>query len=122
MRLSIIGFAIALAACSSDADKLGVGAECTANEDCRTDLNQTCLMQFAGGYCGIQGCQGDADCPEDAACVAPGDGNNYCFRICIDKVDCNANRTVDNESNCSANITFISGAQGRKACIPPSGT
>lgn len=82
---------------------------------------QVCLMEFKGGYCGIQGCQADADCPEDAACVTADGVTNYCFRICIDKAECNANRDLENESNCSSNITFLSGANGRKACIPPSG-
>ena len=103
----------------NDADALGIGAECTVNDDCNVDDDQTCLS-FKGGYCGRQGCTGDVDCPDDAACVAHTDGINYCFRLCVDKVECNENRTVDNEANCSANITFVDEPQTRKACVPPS--
>lgn len=112
-----------LAGCDDDSesDRLGVGAQCAANEDCLTDIGQVCLMQFKGGYCGIQGCTGDVDCPEDSACIAHDDGSNYCFRLCIDKPDCNRNRDVENESNCSSSVVFTDGANGRKACVPPSG-
>jgi hypothetical protein len=118
------GLAIALTvmmyACGSDADDYGVGAECTTNDQCSQDpVMQTCLM-FKGGYCGIVGCTKDADCPDLSKCVAHTDGKNYCFRTCIDKPECNANRTVDNESNCSSNVTFVEAASGIKACVPPS--
>jgi hypothetical protein len=116
---------VSLVACGDDgteADRLGVGAQCIATDECNTDIELVCLNQFKGGYCGLQGCTADADCPEASACVAPGDGNNYCFRICLDKPECNVNRDLENESNCSASITFIDGAQGRKACIPPTGS
>ena len=122
--LVVISLALgaAASACggSSEADRLGVGAQCTASDQCDDTTNQVCLTQFTGGYCGIEGCATDADCPVDSGCVAHTDGHNYCFRTCIDKVDCNANRDVDNESNCSSNVTFVDGAMGRKACVPPS--
>ena len=102
----------------SEADDLGVGAECAANDDCDADTDQVCLG-FKGGYCGIEGCLANADCPEDSACVAHDDGINYCFRICIDKAECNANRSVENESNCSANVDFVEPTNA-KACVPPS--
>ena len=107
------------AACGDDADDLGVGAQCTGNDQCDADTNQTCLS-FKGGYCGIMGCTADADCPELSACIMHTDGINYCFRTCGDKPDCNANRDVDNEANCSSSVTFVEGANGRKACVPPS--
>jgi hypothetical protein len=90
----------ALFACGSDADDLGVAAQCTSNDQCDADTMQTCLM-FKGGYCGIKGCAHDADCPEDSACIMHTDAMNYCFRTCVDKANCNANRSVENESNCS---------------------
>ena len=108
-------------ACGDDADDLGVGAQCTANDQCNQDpLAQTCLM-FKGGYCGVMGCLHDTDCPDLSACIAHTDGVNYCFRTCVDKPDCNANRDVDNEANCSSSVTFVDGTNGRKACVPPSG-
>jgi len=103
----------------SDADALGIGAECTVNEDCNVDDGQSCLG-FKGGYCGRQDCTGDIDCPEDSRCVAHDDGINYCFRTCVDKVECNENRSVDNEANCSSNITFVDAPASGKACVPPS--
>lgn len=103
-----------------EADFLGIGAECTATSACNTDDDQECLSQFAGGYCGSRDCASDLDCPADSGCVAHTDGVNYCFRTCTDKVECNANRSVENEANCSSNVTFTDGAMGRKACVPPS--
>jgi hypothetical protein len=110
----------ALAACGSDADSVGVGAQCTMTSDCNTDLKEVCLTQFKGGYCGLTGCAHDADCPTDSACVAHTDGHAYCFRTCADKLECNANRDVANEANCSSNVQFTDTANGRKACVPPS--
>jgi hypothetical protein len=110
------------AACDDDspADELGVGAQCTATDECDAETMQQCLTQFKGGYCGIQGCTADADCPADSACIAHDDMQNYCFRICVETIDCNANRDLENESNCSSNVTFVDGTMGRKACVPPS--
>ncbi len=111
-----------LGACGgSAADERGIGAQCATNDDCNIKLDQVCLLQFKGGYCGETGCTSDADCVEDSACIKHTDGVNYCFRVCVDKVECNANRDLVNESNCSANVDFVSGAMGRKACVPPSG-
>jgi hypothetical protein len=109
--------------CDDDADDLGIGAQCTADDQCNTDLMQVCLMQFKGGYCGKKDCTSEADCPDLSSCVAHTDGMNYCFRNCVDKAECNENRDAINESNCSANITFVVPADnvGLKACVPPSG-
>src|SRR5262245_43690251 len=112
-----------LCACGdgTEADRLGVGAECTSNDQCDVVTNQRCLTQFKGGYCGIQACAHDTDCPDVSACIAHTDGQNYCFRLCIDKPECNVNRSVVNESNCSSSVVFVDGTMGRKACVPPSG-
>jgi hypothetical protein len=122
MRTSFLAFAItlAMAACSDNADSLGVGAQCTQTNDCDTKLNETCLTQFKGGYCGLEGCVHDTDCPTDSACVAHTDGHNYCFRTCATKDDCNANRDPANEANCSSSVTFVDAQANRKACVPPS--
>ena len=114
-------FAVMLGACGVQADKLGVGAECTKNEDCNQDNKQSCLTNFKGGYYGSADCTGDADCPTGSTCVTHTDSKNYCFRTCNDKTECNANRTAANESNCSANITLVDGTKGTKACVPPAG-
>ena len=117
---------LALASACGDgdeADALNVGAQCADSTDCDNsdDFTQTCLPQFTGGYCGLEGCASDLDCPEAAACIAHTDGVDYCFRTCIDKPDCNANREPALEANCSSNVVFVDGTQGRKACVPPSG-
>ncbi len=111
----------------TEADAYGVGAQCNDDLDCEeenegdtdAEIELTCLTQFAGGYCGLDDCQGNEDCPDAAACVAHTDGMNYCFRRCLDKSECNANRDPDVESNCSSNIEFVEPTSG-KACVPPS--
>ena len=115
-RLALLVF---LVACGSSADDLGVGAQCTSNDQCDSDTHQVCLS-FKGGYCGLMGCAHDTDCPQDSACIMHTDGVNYCFRTCSDKAQCNANRDVDNEANCSSSVTFVDGTMNRKACVPPS--
>ena len=119
----------ASAGCGDDdgtaADRIGIAAECSSNDDCpevrRGDetLQLACILEFRGGYCGIADCQQNDDCPDGSACVSHDDGNSYCFRICSDKLECNRNRTPENEANCSSNITFAESTQG-KACVPPS--
>jgi len=123
----------AVAGCGGDegtvADRIGVGAECTVDPSAdppstcpvvEMDVQLDCLTQFKGGYCGLERCTGDVECPDGSACIAHTDGENYCFRVCQDKPECNRNRSADNESNCSANIVFVDDRNERKACVPPS--
>ncbi len=108
---------------ATEADRLGVGAECTASAQCATvdEVELECLTRFNGGYCGLEGCMGDGDCPEGSACVTHADdGNDYCFRLCADKPDCNFNRSAENEANCVGSIDFVDPRSERKACEPPS--
>ncbi|MBN1210780.1 MAG: hypothetical protein JXB05_38385 [Myxococcaceae bacterium] len=105
--------------CGDDADDERIGAECTSSGQCENE-ELTCLAQFKGGYCGASGCMANADCPQGSICVTQA-GANYCFRACDDKAECNRHRTVENESNCSSNITRVE-AGTQKACVPPSGT
>jgi hypothetical protein len=110
----------------TEADRVGVAAECSDASECESpdeDIALECLGQFKGGYCGLADCGGDADCPDGSACIAYDDGvvsGNFCFRLCQDKPECNLNRSVENESNCSSNVEFVDGRQERKACVPPS--
>lgn len=125
--LSLVALSGALAACGDDDDgglseaqRHGVGAACDADSDCYVgELDLVCLS-FKGGYCGLEGCIGDEDCPLGSACVAHDDGKNYCFLVCREKVECNPTRPVAIEANCSANIDFVDGRKGDKACVPPS--
>lgn len=138
-RATMVALALCLAACGDDggtteADRLGVAAECTETAACAEGL--TCLTDFKGGYCGLQGCTADlpADpatpcpdgelcCPASAVCVAHGDpAVAYCFRVCSEKADCNANRSPDNEANCVGSFEPVDPAYTGKACEPPSGS
>ncbi len=124
IRSILISVAIMSLACSdgTEADRLGVGAECSTHDDCDDTTDQQCLSTFKGGYCGIENCVDDDDCPNASACVAHGDGIHYCFRTCTDKAECNENRSPDQEANCSANVTFVEVQdESIKACVPPSG-
>jgi hypothetical protein len=58
----------------------------------------------------------------NSICVAHEDGTNYCFRVCADKPECNANRGPEEEANCSSSFDWADPADdlGQKACIPPS--
>ena len=120
VAMALMALALASASCNNNADDFGVGAECTTNDQCDAKTHQVCLTQFKGGYCGIQNCAADADCPALSKCVKHTDGINYCFRTCVDKSECNKNRSADFESNCSSNVTFIMPDSSIKACVPPS--
>jgi hypothetical protein len=106
----------------NDSDRLGIASECSKDADCpKVDgLQLTCLTMFKGGYCGLQGCMQDADCPIGAACILEG-GANYCFRECIDKPECNARRSLANEANCVSSVQHV-GVSQSKVCVPPSGS
>jgi hypothetical protein len=103
--------------CGDSANEQLIGAECTSSTTCDNE-DLTCLNQFAGGYCGAAGCASNADCPKGSICVTD-QGTNFCFLVCTDKTDCNKNRTLANESNCSSNITRVEPSE-TKACVPPS--
>jgi hypothetical protein len=125
-RVSLLPFLFAAAiatvsSCDSAANQVGVGAACIANADCTTE-GQICLTDFKGGYCGEKGCTKHADCPDGSLCVTEGTAN-YCFLTCDSKDTCNANRTADNEANCSSSVTYVEDAPaGSKSCVPPSGS
>ncbi len=119
LALLAAGLGAACGDSGTEADRLGVGAQCTKNEQCQE--GQNCLA-FKGGYCGLEGCTKDMDCPAASACVAHEDGKNYCFRICGEKIECNRNRTLEFESNCVSNVTRVDPAgAAAKFCVPPSG-
>jgi hypothetical protein len=121
--------AAALPACGDDdeeeeglspAQRHGVGAACSDDNDCFVGETRLRCLEFKGGYCGLEGCDDAADCPAGSACVTHDDGQNYCFLVCRDKVECNHTRPSEIEANCSSNITFTDEAKDHKACVPPS--
>jgi hypothetical protein len=124
--VALLAIAASLPACGNDDDGLspaqrhGVGAACSADSDCFVGDTRLRCLPFKGGYCGLEGCQDNADCPPGSACVAHDDGHDYCFLLCGDKAECNYTRPVEIEANCSANITFTDGGKDSKACVPPT--
>jgi len=130
IRIAAVVVLALVSSCGDDegtpADRVGVGAECGGDADCPVIMCETppcpvlmCLTQFTGGYCGLADCTGDIDCPLGSSCVAHDDGRNYCFRICLDKPECNLRRSPSVEANCSSSVTFVE-PQTAKACVPPS--
>jgi hypothetical protein len=120
----LLVFALISPACSDDDDdggtqamRLGVGAACDSNDDC-AETAPECLS-FKGGYCGLADCEADDDCPSGSKCVTHDDQRNYCFLVCIDKPECNRHRPLEDEANCSSNVTFVTD-EAVKACVPPS--
>ena len=68
MKYFIAIIILIIAACSDDkpntaVDKIGIGGECVESADCITDT-LTCLVEFKNGYCGLQGCAKNEECPE----------------------------------------------------------
>jgi hypothetical protein len=117
LKLASLCLAFALFGCGS-ADELGIGAVCSSDADCGDAM--VCLMEFKGGACGLKGCNAHADCPDPGLC-AEIDGQPICLRSCSTKADCNANRPIESEANCSANLTLVE-ASSSKACVPPAGS
>lgn len=130
-----LALALSCVACGDDdanhADTIGIAATCATTSECPRVPSHSadggvvqlvCLTQFKGGYCGLPDCTTSADCPNQSICVLHDDGNTYCFRECLDKPECNANRPVDDEANCSSSFDFNEPMDdmGQKACIPPS--
>ncbi len=117
----------AVLACSSDDDdgltpaqRHGVGAACTNHADCFVGDTALKCLSFKGGYCGLQGCQADSDCPAGSGCGAHDDGDTYCFLLCTEKAQCNYTRPPEIEANCASKIDFVDGQKNSKACVPPS--
>lgn len=120
--VTLVGLTFAFCKKSDDANDRMIGAECVTSADCDDGNDETapldCLTEFAGGYCGDASCLESNDCPKGSACVDYNQ-STYCFLICRDKADCNTNRSTDNESNCSSNVSPVEGGN-TKVCVPPS--
>lgn len=128
----VFGLALTAAGCggsAGDADRVGVAAECMTTAECGTYVRGDagtqqlqCLPAFRGGYCAVPNCVTSTECPEGSVCVAHTDGSNYCLRSCDNKPECNANRSVANEANCSSSFNWaVPGEDDEsKVCIPPS--
>ena len=113
---------------STEADRIGVGAECTVDSSAdppstcpvvEMDIQLDCLTQFKGGYCGLEGCTGDVTArrgrPASPMTTARTTASEFVRTSRIA-----TNRSVENESNCVGSITFVDDRNERKACEPPS--
>jgi hypothetical protein len=120
--LTVLGL-LFLGCGEDDANEQKIGGECVTADDCDDGDDDTpaldCILDFKGGYCGRANCQTSEDCPEGSSC-ADLEGSFYCFLHCTDKAQCNQNRSVENESNCSSSVDPVEGGE-LKLCIPPSG-
>jgi hypothetical protein len=115
--------ALLLSACGEEsANEQLIGGQCASATDCDDSNDDTppleCLTEFKGGYCGRRDCVQDSDCPDGSLC-AQLEAVNYCFLVCTVKEQCNQNRLVDNEANCSSSVDPVGGGE-QKLCIPPS--
>jgi hypothetical protein len=119
-QVVVVVFSLGCGDGGTEAQRRGVGSDCAMSSDC-TESGQSCLTQFKGGYCGVTGCTNDAGCPAGSACVMHDDGMSYCFLLCSVKADCNRNRAVDAEANCSSTAVLVEEPRDRKVCSPPSG-
>lgn len=120
----VVLFGLATAFCGDDdnANDRMIGAQCLTATDCDDHNDDTapleCLTEFSGGYCGDASCIASTDCPDGSVCVGL-DGSTYCFLVCNEKADCNQNRDLENEANCSSNVDPVEGGN-IKVCVPPS--
>jgi hypothetical protein len=92
----------------------GAGAACAADDECPGDL--TCLRDFAGGYCGIRGCNTNGDCPGNSVCVAGATGN-LCMASCARDGDCSLCRGELFATACEANVDLAEGGTA-SVCRP----
>jgi hypothetical protein len=79
-----VGFALC-GGCTAE-----IGDECSANVDCSTNGDRACDTSAPGGYCTILDCRANG-CPEEAMCVAWGEGvaqRTFCMRHCGSDSDC----------------------------------
>jgi hypothetical protein len=86
MRFAALALVVSclLGACQSFAVTRDLGARCDQNADC----NQRCLtadLGWPGGMCTL-GCDSDANCPNNAACIVD-QGGVCAFRCSVD-ADC----------------------------------
>jgi hypothetical protein len=82
----------------------GVGADCGADDDCSGDL--VCFLGVTGGYCTEQGCEEDADCPENTVCAALG-GETVCLKTCAADSDCSFCRADFEEGACRDDADLV---------------
>jgi hypothetical protein len=86
MRRTIAGIVVILAvgACQSSDVSRELGARCTTSDDC----DDRCLpasTSYPEGFCTVV-CNGDDECPTDAACVE--DDGGSCLFHCADDAGC----------------------------------
>ncbi len=71
------------AACKSDSSCDDKNAECLTEESVGGFL----MIEFPEGYCAVQGCEEDDDCPDGSGCFNA-IGLQYCLQTCDSDRDC----------------------------------
>jgi hypothetical protein len=77
-----------------------------------------CLTEYKGGLCARSPCSTHAECPEPGLCVVLED-STVCLRLCVEKAECNASRSAEDEANCSSNLELVEPSES-KVCVPPN--
>jgi hypothetical protein len=117
---SLLAVAVCLAslvACGRH-DLGSASARCVATDRCTPDRPRL-LDQFRAGTAGCRAAR-PTRIARSIRVRRAGDGSSYCFRICLDEARVQREPRSENESNCSASITFIDGARRAAGCIPPA--
>lgn len=102
---------------ASLANAWGVGAKCRAAASCSSE-GQT-YRNFNGSYCGVSGCTANAIARKAPSASRTPTAPTLLSPFCNDKPDSNGNRTVENEANGVATVTFIEPATTGKVCALP---
>lgn len=98
-----------------------IGDECTENVDCSTSGDRVCDITAPGGYCTVLDCEPDT-CPEEAVCVAWGEGlseRTFCMRHCGSGDDCREGYTCFSPTDfgyCAANCAEDEECRRRYGC------
>jgi len=72
----------AMSACGPE-----IGDDCESSYDCASS-SMICDTAAPDGYCLIEGCWDDKDCPEYGVCIAFANDERFCMRGCEDGNDC----------------------------------
>jgi len=103
----------------SEAQRIGLGAECLLGMDCGEGGELDCIP-FDGGYCTSSGCQA-LGCPDGSLCARDAIlGQTFCMLSCESAEDCNSNRSDENAAECTSSIEILDEVEGAKVCVPPA--
>lgn len=79
-----------------------VGGACSSADDC-AGSPAACFSAddgFPGGYCVVEGCETNDDCPGDASCWSFQDDTTKCLANCTTRSDCREGYYCDADNTC----------------------